>query len=72
MARRGSHIELKLKLEGLGQKEPIFLGFDREREKKRERGEPGLPPKIYGIPLVGFRRAKNKSSLHRRGVCVGT
>ena len=23
---------------------------------------------IYGVPLVGFRRAKNKSSSHLRGV----
>ena len=38
----------------------------------REKGEPRLPPKIYGVPLVGFRRAKNESSSHRRRVRVGT
>ena len=27
---------------------------------------------IYGVPLVGLRRAKNESSSHRRGVCVST
>ena len=31
-----------------------------------------LPPKILGVPLVGFRRAKNESLSHRRGVHVGT
>ena len=34
----------------------------------RERGEPRLPLMIYGVPLVGFRMAKNKSSSHLRGV----
>ena len=37
----------------------------------RERGEPRLPPKIYRVLLVSFRRAKNESSSHRRGVCLG-
>ena len=49
-----------------------FPSFDREREEKREREELRLPPKIYGVPLVGFRRAKNESSSRRQGVRVGT
>ena len=44
-----------------------FLGFDREREEKREREESRLPSKIYGVPLVGFRQAKNESLSHQRG-----
>ena len=38
----------------------------------RERGEPRLPLKIYGVSLVDFHWAKNESSSHRRGVRVGT
>ena len=57
---------------GIRTKKSPISWFDQEREEKRGRGEPRLPPKIYGVPLVGFRRAKNKSSLHRRGVRVGT
>ena len=38
----------------------------------REKGDPRLPPKIYGVPLVGFCWAKKKSSSHRGGVRVGT
>ena len=37
-----------------------------------EREEPRLPPKIYGVLLVGFRQVKNESSSHQRGVHVGT
>ena len=44
-----------------------------ERERIREKNEiQRFPSKIYGVPLVSFRRAKSESSLHPRGVCVGT
>ena len=59
MARRGPHIQLKLKFgtkEELGQKEPIFL-VDREREEEESQK---LPPKIYGVPLVGFVEPRTK------------
>ena len=75
MARHGPHIQLKLKLgqKGeLGKKSP-FSWFDQQRERIREKQESQrLHPKIYGAPLVGFHPTKNESSLHRRGVHVGT
>ena len=44
-----------------------------ERERRREKEEnQRLPPKIYGVTLVGFHLAKNESSSHRRGVRVDT
>ena len=74
MARRGPYIQLKLSWEkkrNEGKKRGQFLLVHA-----RERGVEGkmrakLPTKIYGVPWVGFRRAKNKSSSHRQEVCVG-
>ena len=48
-------------------KSPIPIS-SREREKMRAK----LPSKVYGVPWVSLHRAKNKSSLHRREVCMGT
>ena len=59
-----SNLNLSWDKRGIGAKRAKFLGFDRERdrgEERRERGEPNLPPKIYRVSLVDFRRAKNKS-----------
>ena len=67
-----SNLNLSWDKHELGLEEPIFLGFDLEREENIERGEPRLPPKNYGVQLVDFRLAKNESSSHRRGVRVGT
>ena len=66
-----SNLSLSWDKSGIRAKRAHFLVLT-EREEKRERGEPRLPPKIYGVSLVGFRRAKNESSPHRQGVRVGT
>ena len=59
-----SNLNLSSDKKGIREKRAHFSWFDREREEKRERGERRLPPKIYGVPLVGFRRAENESSSH--------
>ena len=44
-----------------------------ERERRGEEDESQrLSPKIYGVSLVSFRRAKNESSSPRQRVRVGT
>ena len=63
---RTLNLSLSLDKRGIRAKRSHFPGFDPKI------GEPRLPPKIYGVPLVGFRQAKNESSLHRRGVRMGT
>ena len=67
-------LNLRIKLEQKGQKgekDPIFLVLsESERRGKEESQE--LPSKIYGVPLIKVRRTKNKSSSHRRGLCVDT
>ena len=75
MARHGPHIQLKLNWDkrGIGAKRAHFPAGSCERE----RGEEGkrrakLPSKIYGVSWVGFLQAKNKSSLHRQEVRLGT
>ena len=60
-----SNLNLSWDKRGIRVRKAHFPGFDREREEKRERGKPRLPPKIYEVPSIGFRRAKNKSSSHR-------
>ena len=67
-----SNLSLSWDKRGIRAKKSSFPGFDRERKEKRERGESRLPPTIYGVPLIVFRRAKNESSSHRRGVRVST
>ena len=47
---------------------PCLIEGERRKEKEQRQR---LPPKIYGVPLVDFRRAKNESSSHQRGVHVG-
>ena len=47
---------------------PCLIEGERRKEKEERQR---LPPKIYGVPLVDFRRAKNESSSHQRGVHVG-
>ena len=59
-----SNLNLSKDKRGIREKIAHFSWFDREREEKRERGEPRLPPKIYGVLLVSFCRAKNDRSLH--------
>ena len=71
----------------VGHTSNLSLSWDKRgiREKRahillvhaRKRGEEGkkrakLPSKIYGVPWVGFHRAKNKSSPHQQEVRVGT
>ena len=46
-----------------------FPGFGRERERREEDETQELPSKVYRVPLVYFRRAKNKISSYRRGTC---
>ena len=67
-----SNFNLSWDKRGLRAKRAHFLWFDQERGEKRERGESSLPPKIYGVPLVGFCRAKNESSARQREVCMST
>ena len=67
-----SKLNLSWDKRGNRAKRAHFPVFDREREEKREIGDPRLLPKIYKVPLISFRQAKNKSSSHRRGVHVGT
>ena len=71
----GHSLNLRIKLEQKGQKGkkiPFFLVLlrEREREEEEERALKILSV-IYGAPLVGFRRAKDKSSSHRQRVHVG-
>ena len=67
-----SNLNLSWDKRGIKGKRANFSWFDRERGEKRERGEPRLSPKIYGVPLDGFRRAKKEISSRRREVRVGT
>ena len=57
-----SNLSLSWDKRGIREKKIPFPGFGHEKEEKRERGEPRLPPTIYGVPLVGFHQAKNESS----------
>ena len=56
---------------GLGHKRALFPVFGR-REEGRGGKSTKLLSSINGVSLVGFRRAKDRSSSHRRGVDVGT
>ena len=50
-----------------------FPAVYRREEKKKEKIENSkLLSSIYGVLLVGIRRAESESSSTRRGLCVGT
>ena len=57
----GHSLNLRIKLEQRGKRDPIFLVLlESERREIEESQE--LISKIYGVPLVKVRWAKNKSS----------
>ena len=56
------NLNLSYDKKGIRERRAQFPGLT-EREKRRENEESQrLPSKIYRVLLVGFRRAKNKSS----------